>query len=75
MRAFSRKALKKIELHSVGYEISSEIIGEVKRVGLKLSEIQITTIYSDYSNMKGQNWINGINVFTKMIMLRLAGKK
>ena len=75
MRALDRKALKKFNLHSVGYEISSEIIGEVKRNRLKMAEVPIETIYTDYSKAKGQNWINGVNVLTRMITIKISGKK
>lgn len=75
MKAFSAKALKKIQLHSIGYEVCSEMIGEIKRNKLKLSEIPIEVIYTDYSKARGQNWINGINVFTKMLAIKIIGKR
>lgn len=75
MRALDKKALNKIKLHSVGYEISSEIIGEAKRAKLKLCEVPIETIYTDYSNAKGQSWLNGINILTRIIVIKLSGKK
>ncbi len=75
MKAFSKKAMRKIDLRSIGYEICSETIGEIKRNKLKLVEIPIETIYSKYSKVKGQNWINGINIFTKMLTIKLGGKK
>lgn len=75
MRAFSKKALNKMEFHSVGYEISSEIIGEAKRSKMRLIEIPIETIYTDYSKAKGQSIINAVNIFTKLITIKLSGKK
>jgi glycosyltransferase involved in cell wall biosynthesis len=75
MRAFSKAAVKKMKLDSIGYEVSSEIIGEVKRNKLKMTEIPITTIYTDYSRLKGQSWINGVNILTKSIYIRLSKLK
>lgn len=75
MRAFSKKALLKMNLHSVGYEISSEIIGEARRAKLRLAEVQIETIYSDYSNAKGQDMLNAFNILTKIIAIRLGRQK
>lgn len=74
MKAFNDKALKKIQLHSMGYEVCSEMIYEIKRNKLRLKEIPIEVIYTDYSKVKGQNWINGINVLTKMIVIKIIGK-
>lgn len=75
MRAFSKKAMKKMCFHSIGYEICSETIGEIKRNKLKLAEVPIEVIYTDYSKVTGQSWINGINILTKMISIKIAGKK
>lgn len=72
LRAFTYKAISQLELYSTGYEISSEIIGEIKRNKLKLVEAPIRSIYSHYSILKGQNWLNGINVLTKSIFIRLT---
>lgn len=75
MRALSKKTLKKLDLHSVGYEISSEIIGEAHRNRLKTVEVPIETIYTDYSNAKGQSVVNAVNIFTKLITIMISGKK
>lgn len=75
MRAFSKKAMKKMCFHSIGYEICSEAIGEVKRNKLRLVEVPIEVIYTDYSKMTGQSWINAINIITKMLSIKISGKK
>ena len=75
MKAFNKKALRKMSFYSMGYEICSEIIGETKRNNLKLIEIPIEVIYSDYSKIKGQNIINAVNIFTRSIAIKLSGKK
>jgi len=75
MRALSKLALQKLDLHSVGYEISSEIIGEAHRNRLRIKEVPIETIYTDYSNAKGQSVINAVNIFTRLLTIKMSGKK
>ncbi len=70
LRAFTHKALKKLELKTNRMEISSEIISEIKRNKLKLVEIPISTIYTKYSLSKGQNFKNGIKTLIRLIAVR-----
>lgn len=75
MRAYNSNAFNKIKINSLGHEVCSEIIGEVKRNKLKLVEVPIKTIYSKYSIRKGQNWLNFINIFTRLITIKFTDKK
>jgi len=75
MRAFNKKAIKKMHFHSIGYEICSEMIGEIKRNHLKMVEVPIEVIYTDYSKATGQNWLNAVNILTKIISIKITGKK
>lgn len=75
MKALSKRALDKIKLHSLGYEVCSEIIGEVKRNKLRLKEVTIDTIYSDYSKSRGQSWFNAVNILTRIISIKISGRK
>lgn len=75
MRAFSRKALKRMDLQAVGYEFCSEVVGEIKRHKLKFVEVPVEVIYSDYSKAKGQNWLNGVNLVTSMIAIKMTRRK
>lgn len=75
MRAFDKKAIRKMCFHSIGYEICSEIIGEIKRNNLKLIEIPIEVIYTDYSRSTGQNWLNAVNILTRIISIKITRKK
>lgn len=70
-KAFSRQALDKIELSTVGYEFCSEIIGEIKRLKLRYKEVPITTIYTDYSKMKGQSALNALNIIFGLLTRNL----
>ncbi|AXV40985.1 MAG: dolichyl-phosphate mannose synthase [Methanobacterium sp. BAmetb5] len=67
LRAFSNEAAGSMELHSRDYGISSEIIGEVQRKKLRLVEVPITTIYTDYSLSKGTNTSVGLKILAKLI--------
>ncbi len=75
MKALSEKALKSMKLHSRGYEICSEIIGDAKEKRLKLIEVPIETIYSEYSKIKGQNILNAVNIFTRILFFKVTGRK
>lgn len=75
MRAFNKKAIGKMCFHSMGYEICSETIGEIERHNLVLTEVPIKAIYSEYSRKTGQLWINGINILTRLIGIKMARKK
>lgn len=70
-RAFSKHALQVIELKTERMEVSSEFFAEIKKHHLKVMEIPITVIYTDYSRKKGQDNLNALNVFAKLL-LRLA---
>lgn len=67
MRAFSKEAASKIELCTNGMEVSSEILKETKEKKLRMKEVPIKSIYTDYSLSKGQNTILGIKTFIKFL--------
>jgi len=67
-KAFSRDALKKIDLRSTGYEICSEIIGEIYRKDLRYKSLPVRAVYTDYSRAKGQHFLNGINLILGLLM-------
>lgn len=75
MKAFSKNALNRMRLDSIGYEICSEIIGEAKSRKLKVVEVPIKTIYTTYSKSKGQSIVNAINIFTKLLTIKISNKK
>jgi glycosyltransferase involved in cell wall biosynthesis len=61
-KVFSRQALASIDLNSSGYEICSEIIGEIYRKNLRYKSLPIRAVYTRYSRAKGQHFLNGINL-------------
>lgn len=70
-RAFSKKALEKIELKTQRMEVSNEIFSQIAKHGLRYAEVPIKVKYTSYSRSKGQSNMNAINVGLKLI-LRLA---
>ena len=68
LRAFSRYAAGFLDINSRGYGVSSEIIGEIKKHNLRLEEVEIKTIYTDYSMAKGTNLNVGLKILFKLII-------
>ncbi|MDG1950468.1 MAG: glycosyltransferase family 2 protein [bacterium] len=71
-RAFNRKALKQIQIKTNRMEVSSELIAEAKRHNLKLVEVPIKAIYTDYSLSKGQSFFVGIKTLIKLVLRRIT---
>jgi glycosyltransferase involved in cell wall biosynthesis len=67
-KALSRQTLEAIRLSTSGYEVHSEIIGEIKRLKLQFCEVSIKTIYTDYSKQKGQLSLNAINIIIGLLL-------
>lgn len=66
-RAFSRRAISSINIKSNRMEVSSEVFGEINRLGLKFCEIPIHIRYTDYSLSKGQTNLHGAGVLVKLL--------
>jgi UDP-N-acetylglucosamine---dolichyl-phosphate N-acetylglucosaminyltransferase len=67
-KVFSRAAADALDLRSSGYEICSEIVGEIYRKKLSYKSLPIKSIYTDYSQAKGQHFLNGINLILGLLM-------
>jgi glycosyltransferase involved in cell wall biosynthesis len=61
-KAFAREALERMKLTASGYEICSEIVGEVYRNELSYKSVPIKAVYTTYSQAKGQPFLNGVNL-------------
>lgn len=71
LRGFNRRAYRDIRIETAKMESSSEIISRVKENGLRIKEVGIRSIYTDYSLSKGQNFGVGIKTLLRLIMSRL----
>ncbi len=67
LRAFNREAAIALDIESREYGVSSEIIREIKHKHLRMEEVPIETIYTDYSLSKGTNAVIGFKILVKMI--------
>lgn len=67
-RAFSRKALQKIELRANRMEHASEIPEQIKKNRIRFKEIPVNIRYTDYSIKHGQKSSNAFKIFFKMIL-------
>lgn len=68
LRAFKREAARSMEINARDYGVSSEIVGEIRRHKLRLKEVPMKTIYTDYSMKKGTNLNVGLRILAKLIM-------
>ena len=62
-RAFGKRALKLIRIRSNRYEVSSEIIIQAKKRGLRLREAPVKCFYTKYSKARGTTIASGIKIF------------
>ncbi len=74
-KAFSRRAIESIQISTCGYEICSEMIGEIKRHKLAFTEVPISTIYTDYSKSKCQLSLNAVNIVLGLLLRQLRNSR
>ncbi len=67
-KAISHDALQRMEIHASGYEICSEIIGELYRKNLRYKSLPVKAVYTRYSQAKGQHFLNGVNLILGLLM-------
>lgn len=70
LRAFSRLAAEQIRIKANNYEVSSEICGEIGRHHLRLAEVPIRSIYTEYSLSKGQGVRVGLKTMLRLFLSR-----
>jgi glycosyltransferase involved in cell wall biosynthesis len=74
LRAFSKKAIRLIDIQANKMEVSSEFFYEIGRHELKFKEVPIRSIYTEYSLAKGQkNW-NIFRIISRLIYRRFFSK-
>jgi len=72
-RAYSKRALKHCNITDMGYEFCSAIIGRIRSKNLRICEVPIKTIYTEYSKAKGQHYLNGFNIIIKLAWAKIRG--
>ena len=71
-RAFSKRALDLIRIRSNRYEVSSEIIIQAKKRGLRLRGVPVECFYTKYSKARGTTIISGFRIFLALLKQRLS---
>jgi glycosyltransferase involved in cell wall biosynthesis len=74
-RAYSKKALDSVYTFMDRYEFESEMLGQIKAAKLKIKEVPIKVIYTDYSlnkykhheGISAQGLLNGIKMVIRLI--------
>lgn len=71
-RAFSKRALELIRIRSNRYEVSSEIIIQAKKRGLRLQEVPVNCFYTKYSKARGTTIASGIKIFWRLLRQKVS---
>jgi glycosyltransferase involved in cell wall biosynthesis len=66
-RAFNHRALELIHIKSDRYEVSSEIIIQAKKNGLRLREVPVKCFYTKYSKARGTTIASGFKIFLGLV--------
>ena len=67
-KVFTREALARLDLRSAGYEICSEIVGEIYSKNLRYKSLPVKAVYTKYSQSKGQPFLNGVNLILGLVI-------
>jgi polyprenyl-phospho-N-acetylgalactosaminyl synthase len=60
LKALKKTCLKKIDINIDGFGFESQIIHQVSKKGIRYKEMPTNTIYTSYSQNKGQKLSNGL---------------
>jgi glycosyltransferase involved in cell wall biosynthesis len=67
-RALNRKAASELRITINGMAHAPEIVDFLARSGLRVTELPVEIVYTDYSRAKGQSLINGVNILFDMYL-------
>lgn len=70
LRAFNRKALEEADFHSNNYAHCSEMLWKAHQAKLRIDEVAIQAIYTDYSVSRGQKNLTGAMEIIKQLIKR-----
>lgn len=65
-RGLTQATAQKLPLEARGYEFCSLTLGAAARLHLRIEEVPITTIYTDYSRSKGQSVLQSVKTLAKI---------
>lgn len=70
LRVFNRHAADKLRITLNGMAHASELVGYLAHSSLRVVEMPVTILYTDYSRAKGQSLLNGINILFDLSLTR-----
>ena len=73
LKALNRKAMEKITFHSNHYAFCSEMLWRAKQERLRIKEIPVSAIYTEYSLAKGQSNWGALDIIKQLIKRRILG--
>ena len=65
-RGYTREAATQLPLDARGYEFCSNSLGEAHRLGLRIAEVPITVVYTEYSKSKGQSFAMSVRTLGRI---------
>jgi polyprenyl-phospho-N-acetylgalactosaminyl synthase len=68
LRVFNRAAAQELRITHNGMAHASEVVAMLARSTLRVREVPVTIIYTDYSRAKGQSIFNGVNILFDLSM-------
>lgn len=72
LRAFNKRAVETAEFHSNNYAHCSEMLWKVHQAKLRIKEVPIEAIYTDYSVSRGQkNFSGAFEIIRQLVRRRL----
>lgn len=73
LRAFNRTAASRLNITMNGMAHASEIVDFLSTSGLRVQEVPVTILYTEYSRAKGQSLINGVNILFDLSFRQRGG--
>ena len=71
LRLLTRTAAQRIEIRQNRMAHSSEVIDEIRRLGLTIAEAPVTIVYTEYSLRKGQRLSNALHILAELFAARV----
>lgn len=62
LRVFTRSVVERLHITMNGMAHASEIVSFLANNDVRVSEVPVTILYTDYSKSKGQSLVNGVNI-------------
>lgn len=62
LRVFNRTAAERLHISMNGMAHASEIVAFLARNDIRVREVPVRILYTDYSKSKGQSLVNGVNI-------------